>query len=175
MQIKIFQQESILFSWNIFGTGSFRDVKKETPCKNATETKPNNNNFEELDDDGNFYIFLGNILFQIKCLKVKLWLPEAFIHVTRKSRKCSFQFELSNISQVFWQLQLWFCYLLLLGWYFISMVLMKQSKMKMKIRKNYAQPFQSLQVSYYMFFSIHLFIYKNGYCHIGGSLWWWQM
>ena len=37
------------------------DAQKETPCKNATETNPNNVNFEDLDHDGNFYIFLGNI------------------------------------------------------------------------------------------------------------------
>ena len=60
------------FSRTIFGTNSFHDVKKETPCKNVTETKPNNINFEDLDDDGNFYIFLGNILFQLRCLKFKL-------------------------------------------------------------------------------------------------------
>ena len=43
--------------------GSVHDVVQETPCKNSTETNPYNiiANFDDLDDDGNFYIFLGNI------------------------------------------------------------------------------------------------------------------
>ena len=43
--------------------GSVHDVVQETPCKNSTETNPDNaiENLEDLNDDGNFYIFLGNI------------------------------------------------------------------------------------------------------------------
>ena len=43
--------------------GSVHDVVQETPCKNSSETNPYNiiASFDDLDDDGNFYIFLGNI------------------------------------------------------------------------------------------------------------------